>query len=178
MNIGKLFLVLFVCLLSLTFCNNAKMNSEETAAVDQSEQVATDDVSSAVNNVEKPKENLSGEVIMLNDAEFVKRVTDIDNPKGFQYKGDTPCVVDFYADWCRPCVALSPLIAKMAEKYKGKVIFYKINVDKSGDVTKAFEIKNIPTLVFFKTNAMPGKIVGAPSEEELTKIIEENLLAN
>ena len=73
------------------------------------------------------EEDLSGKIIMLDDESFIARITDLDNEKGLQYKGNTPCIVDFYADWCRPCNALHPILAELAKEYKGKIIIYKIN---------------------------------------------------
>lgn len=120
-------------------------------------------------------EDLSGKVITLTAAEFIEKITEIDNERGVRYKGITPCLVDFYADWCRPCVQLRPTLDKMAEKYKGKFIIYKINVDRAQDVCQKFGIKNIPTLIFFKPNAQPQAMVGAPSETELDQTIESFL---
>lgn len=118
-------------------------------------------------------EDLSGKVIALTSEEFLSRITDIDPEKGLRYKGNTPCMVDFYADWCRPCMQLKPATERLAEKYKGKFIIYKVNVDRAQDICQALGIQNIPTLFFFKPNTQPGKMVGAPSEEELDKMIEE-----
>ncbi len=121
------------------------------------------------------EEDLSGKVIALTSAEFIEKITEIHNDKGLSYKGKTPCLVDFYADWCRPCIMIKPAIERLAEKYKGKFIIYKINVDKAQDVSQALGIKNIPTLIFFKPNEQPRAMVGAPSEEELDQTIEEFL---
>lgn len=121
------------------------------------------------------EEDLSGNVIALSASDFVKRITDIDNPQGFRYKGHTPCVVDFYADWCRPCMSIKPMMEKMAKKYKGQLIIYKINVDRAQDVCAAFGIQNIPTLMFFNTTDQPRKMVGAPSETEMENAIRDFL---
>lgn len=120
-------------------------------------------------------ENLSGKVITLSSNDFIKKITAIDNEKGFQYKGQTPCIVDFYADWCRPCMGLKPIMEKFAQQYKGKIIIYKINVDKAQDICQAFGIQNIPTLLFFKPFTQPTKIVGAPSKSELETAIDKFL---
>ena len=118
-------------------------------------------------------ENLSGKVIALTAEEFRERVTDINPELGLRYKGTTPCIVDFYADWCRPCMQLKPITEKLAAKYKGQLIIYKVNVDRAEDVCRSLGIQSIPTLFFFKPNTQPGKMVGAPSEAEFEKLIQD-----
>lgn len=118
------------------------------------------------------KENLSGRVIALSSEEFIVYITDIDNPQGFRYKGQTPCIVDFYADWCRPCMSIKPMMEKLAAKYKGQLIIYKVNVDRAQDICATFDIQQIPTLMFFNTTDQPRKMVGAPTEEEMEKAIQ------
>ena len=120
-------------------------------------------------------EDLSGKVIALTADEFLERIADIDKAKGLRYKGNTPCIVDFYAEWCGPCMQLKPITEKLAAKYKGQLIIYKINTDKAQDVCQALDISAIPTLFFFKPNTKPNKMVGAPTEVELEKAIEEFL---
>lgn len=121
----------------------------------------------------KKTEDLSGKVIALTANEFLERVTEIDPALGLRYKGNTPCMVDFYADWCKPCMQLKPITEKLAAKYKGQLIIYKVNVDKAQDICQALSISSIPTLFFFKPNEQPGKMVGAPSEAELDKVIQD-----
>lgn len=123
----------------------------------------------------KKAEDLSGKVIALTADEFLERVTEIDPALGLRYKGNTPCMVDFYADWCKPCMQLKPVTEKLAAKYKGQLIIYKVNVDKAQDICQALSISSIPTLFFFKPNEQPGKMVGAPTEAELEKVIQDFL---
>ena len=117
------------------------------------------------------QEDLSGEVITLTADEFLEKVSDIDPAKGLRYKGLTPCMVDFYADWCGPCRQFAPITERMAQKYKGQLIVYKINVDKAQDICEALDINSIPTLFFFKPNTQPGMLVGATDEEDLDDVI-------
>ena len=120
-------------------------------------------------------EDLSGKVIALTADEFRAKITDINPELGLRYKGHTPCIVDFYAEWCGPCMQLKPITEKLAAKYKGQLIIYKVNVDRAEDVCQSLSIQSIPTLFFFKPNTQPKKIVGAPSERELEKTIEDFL---
>jgi len=172
-------LVLSICL-SVTFLASCH-NTDKKAASDQEEakaaiEMAQKNISKKQTVAVKPEENLSGEVQFLTEEQFVAMITEIDNPKGFQYKGNTPCIVDFYADWCRPCVAMHPIFNELAKQYKGKIIIYKVNVDKATSVTEAFGIESIPTIIFFKPNAMPTVMVGAQPKAELVKAVESALL--
>jgi thioredoxin len=129
-----------------------------------------------VNAPQRIAEDLSGKVIILTETEFKERITNLDNPKGFQYLGQTPCIVDLYADWCKPCTYLSQLLNDLAPEYKGKVIFYKINIDKAREVSVAFNVKNIPKILYFKPYGEISSTVGLLNREELIKKINEILL--
>lgn len=161
---------------TLAGCQQKNQNSEANAGTTNTEQSSNPYISDTqAQDTPVLEEDLSGKVIMLSASEFVERITDINDDKGFSYKGVTPCIVDFYADWCGPCRQLHPLMERMAEKYKGKLIIYKINVDRAHDVCERFGIQSIPTLIFFKRTEAPAKIVGAPSESELETAITDFL---
>ena len=68
--------------------------------------------------------------------------------KGYDFTGKTPVVIDFYATWCAPCRALSPLIERLAEEYYGRVKVLKVDVDKNRALAAAANIRSIPTLFF------------------------------
>ena len=82
-------------------------------------------------------------------------------------KGDMPLVVDFWATWCGPCRMVGPIIAKLAEKYDGKIVVGKCDVEDNDELAAEFGIRNIPTILFFKNGEVVDKIVGAQSEAKL-----------
>lgn len=151
---------------------NAKQDAEQVVEAE----VVQTDAGQSETTVDNQPQYASGEVRVISADEFSALVTDIDNPKGFQYKGSMPCIVDFYADWCGPCHALNPVLADIAAKYKDKIMVYKVNVDKSAVIAEAFQIKSIPTLVFFSPHAQPTMAVGAPAREDLERAIQDLLL--
>ena len=81
--------------------------------------------------------------------------------------GNLPLVVDFWATWCGPCRMVAPIISKLAEKYDGKIVVGKCDVEENDDMAEEFGIRNIPTILFFKGGEIVDKIVGAQSEGKL-----------
>lgn len=80
---------------------------------------------------------------------------------------EKPVVVDFWATWCGPCRMIAPIVDELAEKYAGKVVIAKCNVDDSTDVPMKYGIRNIPTILFFKNGELVDRIVGAVPKAEL-----------
>ena len=81
-------------------------------------------------------------------------------------------VADFYATWCGPCRALSPMLDKLAGGYADKIKFVKINVDESPAIAQNFQVQAIPTLIFFKDGKVAGRVTGLPSEAGLKSKLE------
>ena len=80
-------------------------------------------------------------------------------------------VVDFFADWCMPCLMMAPVIEELAENMKD-IKFVKIDVDDNYELSGKYEIRSIPTLIFFKKGKMVDKVIGGMDEEYLKKKIE------
>ena len=78
--------------------------------------------------------------------------------------GDKPLVVDFWATWCGPCRMIAPIISKLAEKYEGKVVVGKCDVEDNEELAVEYGIRNIPTILFFKGGVIVDKLVGAQNE--------------
>ncbi len=148
---------------------NTQPETEQTTEESNSSYM-TDPTSTEVSTVE---ENLSGNVIQLTSSEFIERICDVYDTKGFAYKGHTPCLVDFYANWCGPCMKLKPTIEKLAKEYKGEFIVYSVNVDRAQEICDVLDIQSIPTLVLFSRTKQPAKIVGFVEESELKTAIND-----
>ena len=108
---------------------------------------------------------------------FREKVMDYEkNPKQWVYEGDKPCIVDFYADWCRPCRMVSPIMEELAVEYQGRIKFYKVDTDKERDLTSAFGITSLPTILFVPVTGQPSAQRGALPREDFKQIIEDVLL--
>ena len=89
--------------------------------------------------------------------------------------GALPMVVDFWATWCGPCRMVAPIITKLAEKYDGKVVIGKCDVEENEELASEFGIRNIPTILLFKDGDVIEKIVGAQTEAKLDEMIQKLL---
>ncbi len=86
-------------------------------------------------------------------------------------------MVDFWAPWCGPCRMVAPVVDELAEEYKGRVTFMKLNTDDNQDIAVRYQVMGIPTLIFFKDGKVVSKLVGAQSKKTFKEKIEELLAA-
>lgn len=99
-----------------------------------------------------------------------------DNFDSSVVKSDKPVLVDFWAPWCGPCVAIGPLLEQLAEEYKGKITIAKMNVDENANVPASFGVRSIPFLVLMKNGKMVESIVGAVPKAKLKEMIDRSLV--
>ncbi|MBQ5776048.1 MAG: thiol reductase thioredoxin [Bacteroidaceae bacterium] len=117
------------------------------------------------------------EVIELNKQQFLEKVWNYEsNPDAWQYNGTLPCVIDFNAKWCGPCRKMEPILNSLAAKYNGKIIIYKVDVDKEKELASLFGISSIPAFLFCPTEGDPRGTMGAYPADEFEKIIRTVLL--
>lgn len=123
------------------------------------------------------KEITADRVVVLNKADFLEKVFNYEkNTEAWVYEGSLPCIIDFYADWCGPCKMVSPILKELANEYKGRIIVYKIDVDKEKELARAFGISSIPTFLFIPGKGTPQSVRGAIPRESFVKVIKEFLL--
>lgn len=110
----------------------------------------------------------------ITQEQFVKMVGDYS--KGyddFKMLGTKPAVVDIYATWCGPCKRLSPILEELATEYKGKVDFYKIDLDKNRGLGDAFGVQSIPMIIFFPVDGSePQAILGLHPKGDIKEVID------
>lgn len=117
-----------------------------------------------------------GTVIYLSTEEFRKQIWDYQkSPDTWNYKGKVPCIIDFYADWCRPCRMVAPIMEELAKTYKGKVKFYKVNTDKERELSATFQIRSIPAIMYIPKEGKPQMSVGAQPKENYIQNIKDFL---
>ena len=106
-------------------------------------------------------------VLAVNDGNFEAEVIAASKTQ--------PVVVDFWAEWCRPCKMLAPTVAEVAHDYAGKVKVTKLNVDEAMKSAGRFNIRGIPTLLVFKDGQVVDQIVGAVPKDQITKTLDRHL---
>lgn len=109
-------------------------------------------------------------------AENISSVTDTSfQSEVIEASNAQPVMVDFWADWCRPCHMLAPTVAEIANEYAGKLKVVKLNVDENVNSAGRFNIRGIPTLLIFKGGQVADQIVGAVPKEQISKIVDRHV---
>lgn len=112
---------------------------------------------------------------VLNETTFKTKVFDYEKHQEWQFDGDLPVIVDFYADWCGPCRALAPILQELSEEYKGKINIYKVDTDKSQELAALFEIRSIPSILFVPKSGQPAMMAGLLPKSEFKRAINDIL---
>jgi len=107
----------------------------------------------------------SDKVVQLTDDTFENDVL----------KSATPVLVDFWASWCAPCKAISPVVDALAEEFNGQVKIGKLNVDENPATPGQYGVRGIPTLILFKNGQIVDQVVGAVPRNQLEGLIKKAL---
>ncbi|UFS71680.1 thioredoxin [Geomonas sp. RF6] len=107
-------------------------------------------------------------------SEHVHAFTD-DNFEKEVLQSDIPVLVDFWATWCAPCKAISPLIDSIAEEYQGRVKVGKVNVDDNPATPGKYGVRGIPTVILLKDGKVLDQVVGAIPKSQLEALIKKAL---
>ena len=92
--------------------------------------------------------------------------------------GDTPVLLDLYANWCGPCKVLSPILKEIKSDFNNSLVILKIDVDKNTAISDKFQVKGVPTLILFKSGKIIWRQSGLLTKKELKAILQEKIKKN
>jgi thioredoxin len=125
----------------------------------------------------KTEEAVEGKTIHMNKEMFIQRVMDFEtNKEEWSYIGDKPAIIDFYADWCKPCKMIAPIMDELAEEYKGQIYIYKVDTQVERELAAVFNIRSIPAVLFIPMEGQPQMSQGALPKETFKQSIDDFLL--
>lgn len=158
---NKFFILTLALSFGLLSCNQAGASSADLSL----KQKNTDGISNSQDDkkvIDKP--------IKLTKADFLKKVMDYEtNSTTWVYKGDKPCIIDFWADWCGPCKKAAPVLEEIAKEYAGDIYIYKVNTDQERELAGVFGIRNIPAFLFVPMKGKPQMSSGIARTPKDTK---------
>ncbi len=108
-------------------------------------------------------------------AENIKSVSENDF-KAMVLDSQQPVLVDFWAVWCGPCRMVAPIVDELAEQYKDKMGFAKVNVDDAPKIASSYNVMSIPTLIVFKGGKPFEQVVGYRPKKDIQKLIDKALV--
>ncbi len=100
------------------------------------------------------------------------KVPELTNGEFEEFIKEGVVLVDFFADWCMPCVMMAPILEDLCEEFNGKIKCGKVNVDDNHELASKFNVSSIPNFVLFKDGKVVEQIMGAMTQEELGNILK------
>lgn len=100
-------------------------------------------------------------------------VPELTNGEFDEFVKEGVVVVDFFAEWCMPCLMMAPIIEELSEKFKGKINFGKVNVDDNQEAARKFKVSSIPNFVVFRDGEPVEQFIGAMSYEDFEERLEK-----
>jgi thioredoxin 1 len=108
---------------------------------------------------------MSSQLLAISDDSFENEVIE----------SNVPVLVDFWAQWCGPCKALTPILEDISQKYANKVKFVKLDVDQNPSTPPKFGVRGIPTLILFKDGQVKATQVGLISKADLVQFLDSHI---
>jgi thioredoxin len=109
----------------------------------------------------------------LTKQSFLEKVFNYETETEWNFKGERPAIIDFYADWCGPCKMVAPIMEELSEEYEGKLDIYKIDTEAEQELAAVFGIRSIPSILFIPTDDKPQMAQGALPKHTFKEVIED-----
>ena len=131
--------------------------------------------SKAILTAGSSKDTEDAKIIHLDKKKFISEIFDYENEKEWKYLGDKPAIIDFYADWCKPCRMVAPTLEELQKEYGTKIQIYKINTQFEQELASIFGITGIPAFLFIPVDGQPSMGTGALPKSTFEQYIKELL---
>lgn len=109
----------------------------------------------------------------LTKESFKEKIFDFETATEWKYKGENPCIIDFYADWCGPCKMVAPIMEELSVEYDNQVDIFKIDTEAEQELAAMFGIKSIPSILFVPKEEKPQMAMGALPKATFKQAIKE-----
>ncbi|MBL6612371.1 MAG: thioredoxin [Flavobacteriaceae bacterium] len=113
--------------------------------------------------------------VKLTTQKFKEDIFNYTAEKEWNYKGDKPAIIDFYADWCGPCKMVAPILEELSDE-NPDVIIYKVDTEVEQELSAVFQIRSIPSILFIPKDGQPMMQAGALPKNALQEIIDKELV--
>lgn len=162
--------IVFLIGLSLTFyataCNNANSENNDSSKAE-----------SSISNDGKGSDAESTKPEYLTAETFKQKIWNYEtNPEKWVYEGTEPAIIDFYADWCKPCKMVAPILEEISQDYKGKLKVYKIDTQVERELAAVFQIQSIPAFLYIPAKGQPQMDKGYMDKAAFERNIKALLL--
>jgi thioredoxin len=106
---------------------------------------------------------------------FKEKIFDWEANKEWEFKGEKPCIIDFYADWCGPCKMVAPVLEQLSQEYEGKIDIFKVDTEDQPQLAGLFNVSSIPTILFVPKEGQPQLAMGALPKQSFEQAISDVL---
>jgi thioredoxin len=111
----------------------------------------------------------------LTKETFKEKVFNFELNKEWKFEGTTPCMIDFYADWCGPCKMVAPVLEELQKEYGSNLVIYKVNTEDERELSAVFGVQSIPSLLFVPLDGQLQMAMGALPKATFEQAISEVL---
>ena len=111
----------------------------------------------------------------LTKETFFEKVFNYEKNKDWKFEGEVPAIIDFYADLCGPCKAVTPVLEELSKEYEGKLNIYKVDTEQEQELAAAFGIRSIPSILFAPIDEQPQMAMGALPKASFEQAITDVL---
>ena len=112
---------------------------------------------------------------LLTIETFKEKVFNWEETQEWKFRGELPCIIDFYADWCGPCKMVAPILEKLSKEYEGKINIYKVDTEDQKELAGMFGIQSIPSILFCPVEGQPQMAMGALPKASFESAISDVL---